>query len=132
MLSQIRPHQFEYFSRLSVIVTHGRKYLSEGEYQQILKVSERQYFGFLGQSALERKGPKLWEFHRKHLASIAYSLDFLFMSKWVLAALFDYIGNPKRTMEFVWQRRGRIRAAAYRFIEAMRRTFIRKQVSEKP
>ena len=50
MLSQIRPHQFEYFSRLSVIVTHGRKYLPEGEYQQILKVAEGQYFLFLGDS----------------------------------------------------------------------------------
>jgi len=131
MLSQIRPHQFEYFSRLSAIVMHGRKYLSEGEYQQILQVAERQYFWFLGQSALERKGPEFWEFHRKHLASIGYSLDFRFMSKWVLAVLFDYIGNPKNTAEFFWRRRRKILGPARRFIGAMRRTIVRKQVSEK-
>jgi glycosyltransferase involved in cell wall biosynthesis len=130
MLSQIRAYQFEFFSRLSTIVTHGKNYLSEGEYQQVLKYAERQYFMFLGDSALGAKDPKFWKFHRERLASIGYSLDFAFMAKWMSLALLDYMGNPKRTMEILWPRRKRILAIGSRLIGAMYRTFIRKQVSE--
>ncbi len=130
MLAQIRQYQFEFFSRLAAIVTHGRNYLSEEEYQEILKYAEREYFMFLANSALEGKDPKFWEFHRERLASIGYSLDFKLMAKWILAVLFDYIGNPKRSWEYVWPRRKRIFSATFRFFGTMRRVFIRKRLSD--
>ena len=106
MLSRIRQYQFEFFSRLSVIVTHGRNYLSEEEYQLFLTRAERRYFVFLANSALEGKDPKFWEFHRERLASINYSLDVTLMTKWILVVLFDHIGNPKRTWELLSGRVG--------------------------
>lgn len=131
ILSSIRPYQFQLFSRLAKIIAHGRNYLSEDEYQFCLKDAERKYFFFLGESALQGRDPRFWEFHRKRLASINYSLNSAFMSKWILLVLLDHIGNPKRTWEYLWPRRKRIFAASSRFVSTMRRVFIRKRLSEK-
>jgi glycosyltransferase involved in cell wall biosynthesis len=132
MLSRIRPYQFEFFSRFSTIVTHGRKYLSEDEYQPIFRRAERRYFVFLANSALEGKDPEFWEFHRERLASINYSLDLAFISKWILVVLLDYIGNPKSTLELLWPRRRWIFADSRRFLGTIYRNFIQKRPSEKP
>ena len=49
-----------------------------------------------------------------------------FMAKWILIVLLDEIGNPKRTLEYLWPRRKRIFSAASRFIGTIHRNFIRK------
>ena len=126
ILSRIQPMQFTQFSRLAEIVSHARDYLSENEYRRCLEHTERQYFLFLGMSALEGKGPEFWRFHRERLASIHYDVNFAFMAKWTLLALLDQIGNPKRTCEYLWPRRSRIFAAASRFIATMHRLFIER------
>jgi glycosyltransferase involved in cell wall biosynthesis len=131
ILSSIRPYQFQLFSRLAKIITHGRNYLSEGEYRYLFNAAERKYFFYLGRSALQGKGPKFWEFHRERLATLNYSLDFAFMAKWILIVLLDEIGNPKRTLEYLWPRRKRIFSATSQFIGTIRRVFIRKRLSEK-
>jgi glycosyltransferase involved in cell wall biosynthesis len=130
-LSRIRPFQFELFSRLSTIVVHGRDFLSNEEFQPCLKAAERNYFYFLGWSALQGKYAKFWEFHRERLASIDYSLNLSFISKWILIVLLDHIGNPKRTWEYVWPRRKGIFSDVLRFVGAIRRDFFRKRRSEK-
>jgi glycosyltransferase involved in cell wall biosynthesis len=131
ILSRIRPFKFELFSRLAKILAHGRNYLSEDEYRYFLKEAERNYFYFLGKSALQGRDPKFWEFHRERLASINYSLNFAFMAKWILLVLLNHIGNPKATLEYLWPRRKRIFAASSRFIGTMHRVFIRKRLAEK-
>ncbi len=131
MLSRIRPFQFELFSRFSTIVVHGRDFLSNEEFEPCLKEAERNYFYFLGWSAIQGKYAKFWEFHRERMASIGYSLNFYFISKWILIVLLDHIGNPKRTWEYVWPRRKGIFSAAIRFVGAIRRDFFRKGLPEK-
>jgi glycosyltransferase involved in cell wall biosynthesis len=131
MLSRIRPIQFTLFTRLAAIVAHARDYLSEDEYQCCLKDAERRYFYFLGMSALQGKDPGFWKFHRESLASINYSVNFAFMTKWIVVVVLDHIGNPKRTLEYLWPRRNMIFSATSRFFGTMHRVFIRKQLSEK-
>ncbi len=126
ILSRIRPFRFELFSRLAKIIAHGHNYLSEDEYQWYLKDAERRYFYFLGRSAWQGRDAQFWEFHRGRLASINYSLNFSFLAKWILIVLLDDIGNPKRTLEYLWPRRKRIFSAGSRFIGTIHRTFIRK------
>jgi glycosyltransferase involved in cell wall biosynthesis len=128
-LSRIRPFQFELFSRFATIVVHGRNYLSEEEYRACFKVAERNYFFFLGWSAIEGRDVGFWEFHRERLASIGYSLSSAFMAKWILIVLLDQLGNPKRTLQYAWPRRKGIFAAAFRFFGTVRRFFIRKRLS---
>ena len=82
-LLRMRPYRFWLFSRLAKIVAHGRKYLSDDEYRYFLKDAERRYFSYLGKSALQGKDAEFWAFHRERLASIDYSLDRMFMAKWI-------------------------------------------------
>jgi glycosyltransferase involved in cell wall biosynthesis len=131
ILARIRPFDFTHFTRLSKILTHGRNYLSEEEYRHVLNDAEREYFFYLGRSALQGKSPEFWKFHRERLAGLNYTLDSAFMAKWISIVLLDDIGNPKRTFEYAWPRRNRIFSAASRFIGSMRRVFIRKQLSGK-
>jgi glycosyltransferase involved in cell wall biosynthesis len=130
-LTRLRPFRFELFSRLAKIIAHGKYYLLEDEYPGYLKDAEREYFYFLGNSALQGKPREFWEFHKERLASINYSLNSAFMTKWILLVLLDHIGNPKRTFEYLWPRRKRIFPASSRFIGAMRRAFIQKRISGK-
>lgn len=113
-LLRMRPFQFRLFSRLAKIVAHGKKYLSEAEYRYFLKDAEYTYFSFLGRSALQGRDGQFWKFHRERLASIGYSFNFVFMTKWIALVLLDQIGNPKRTFEYVWPRRKRVFQAALR------------------
>ena len=126
ILSSVRPFQFELFTRFAKIVVHGHYYLSEEEYRWIFKAAEREYFYFLGKSALQGKDAQFWKFHRDRLASINYSLNFTLLAKWIFIVLLDEIGNPKRTLEYLWPRRKRIFSAGFRFIGTIYRTFIRK------
>lgn len=131
ILARIRPMRFTLFIRLAEIVAHARDYLSEDEYRSCLIDAERTYFYFLGMSALQGKDSEFWKFHRERLASINYSVNFAFMTKWILIVLLDHIGNPKRTWEFIWPRRSRIFAATSRFIGSTYRMFLGKRLSEK-
>jgi len=126
-LSKIRPYSFELFCHVAKLVAYGKYYLSEEEYRAYLKGAEHQYFIFLGQSALQGREAKFWDFHRERLASINYHLTFSFMAKWILIVLLDWAGNPKRTCEYLWPRRKRLFEAGSRFFGTIRRNFLRKQ-----
>lgn len=126
ILSRIRPYQFELFTRFAKIIVHGRNYLSEDEYRVLLKIAEHDYFYFLGMSALQGRDSQFWQFHRDRLASIGIALNFQLMAKWVLIVLLDQIGNPKRTIEYLWPRRKRLFSAGFRFIRTIHRNFVQK------
>ncbi|MGA8866453.1 MAG: hypothetical protein WB510_05765, partial [Candidatus Sulfotelmatobacter sp.] len=70
-------------------------YLSDEEYGRCLKQAEREYFLFLSKCAcaLHRESEKFWEFHRKGLASVHYTLDWRLLAKWI----------PRAVVEKVWQ-----------------------------
>src|ERR1700733_231734 len=125
ILSRIRPYSFELFCRLAKIIAHGGYYLSKEEYPDYLRDAERRYFYYLGESALQGRDSEFWKFHRERLASINYHLTFPFMAKWISIVLFDWIGNPKRTCEYIWPRRKRLFEAGSRFLRIMHRNFIR-------
>jgi glycosyltransferase involved in cell wall biosynthesis len=97
ILSRIRPYKFLLFARLAAVVLHGRDYLSEGEYDRVLRDAEREYFAFLGESVCLRSGSDFWAFHRKSLASLHYSLGARLLFKWVARAILEYVRSPLRT-----------------------------------
>ena len=81
-----------------MLVEHGRDYLSEEEYRKNLKRVEREYFLFLSKRACarHRESQDFWEFHRKGLASVNYSLDWRLLAKWI----------PRALAENAWQGTG--------------------------
>jgi len=102
ILSQVGPFSGLLFFRLSVVVTHGRNYMSGEEYDHTLKLAESEYFLTLGKAALRGQSTEFWTFHRNALASIGYCLDWRLLIKWVLMAALEFVGNPKCTLESVW------------------------------
>lgn len=132
ILLRIAPYRFELFSYLEMVIDHGRKYLPEDEYGYLVEKAKKEYFSFLGRAALEGRDAEFWKFHRRRLSSINYTLDFAFMTKWVLYALIDDIGNPKRTLEYMWPRKRRLFSAVSRFFSMMRHTFGRRPTVEAP
>jgi hypothetical protein len=129
-LSGIRPFSFEYFCYMAKVIAYGHYYLSEEEYEGCLKDVKRRYFFFLGQSALQGRDARFWNFHRERLASINYHITFPFMVKWILIVLLDWIGNPKRTFEYLWPRRKRLFEATSRFTRTVKRNFLQRQAPE--
>ena len=126
-LSRIRPYSFELFCRLAKLVAYGGYYLTEEEYPAYVKDAERRYFFFLGTSALQGRDSKFWQFHRERLASINYNLNFLFMVRWISIVLLDWLGNPKRTCEYLWPRRHRLLEAGSRFLRTIQCNFLQKR-----
>ncbi len=98
ILSQARGFGLLHFYRFLAVVTYGREYLSEGEYNRCLKEAERRYFLFLSRCALRGRTREFWELHRKGLASINYSFNLLQLCKWIPRALLE------KTWEAFWNK----------------------------
>jgi hypothetical protein len=96
ILSRIRAFKYFLFSRLAIVVAHGRDYLSAEEYNRCLKDAERRYFLYLSRCALRGRNREFWELHRKGLASIKYALDWRLLAKWIPRALLE------KTWETFW------------------------------
>jgi glycosyltransferase involved in cell wall biosynthesis len=96
ILSRLRSFGFLLFSRFSIVVEHGKDYLSAGEYKCNLKHAEREYFVYLTKSACalrHRETREFWDFHRNGLASIDYSFDWKRLARWL----------PRAVVEKAWQ-----------------------------
>jgi glycosyltransferase involved in cell wall biosynthesis len=84
-----RRFGFLFLCNLTIVVTHGRDYLSAEEYKDALAYAERQYFLFLTRCALRGRSKEFWEIHRKALASLNYSLNWRLLAKWVPGAFLE-------------------------------------------
>lgn len=91
ILLSVRPFRPELFWQFSMLVAHGQDYLSQEEHARCLKYAERQYFLYLAKCAckLDRMSREFWDFHRKGLDSINYSLDWRLLAKWMPRALVE-------------------------------------------
>jgi len=91
ILLRLRPFSFHRLLPLSMLVIHGRDFLSEDEYKNCLRAEERRYFAYLARSACAFHGNReeFWDFHRKGLAAIDYALDWRLLAKWVPRAVVE-------------------------------------------
>lgn len=96
ILSRILPFNSQLFSRLAIVIAHGRDYLSTDEYSRCLQDAERRYFLYLSRCALRGRSRNFWEFHRNALASINYSLDWWLLGKRIPRVLLE------KTWETFW------------------------------
>jgi glycosyltransferase involved in cell wall biosynthesis len=91
IISRLRPFGLDLFLRFSMLIAHGRDYLSREEYDQCFKYAERRYLLYLAKCRCKFNGmsPEFWEFHRKGLASVNYTLDWKLLRKWVPRAVLE-------------------------------------------
>jgi len=100
MMSRLRNFGLWPFVRLSMLVAHGKDYLSREEYDYCLCRAEREYFLYLTKAAcsLTPESPEFWQFHRKGLSAINYSFDWKRMARWLPRAIVE------KTWHAFWRR----------------------------
>ena len=91
VLLSLRPFSFHRLLPFSMLVVHGRDFLSKEEFQKCLRTEERRYFSYLARGAcsFHGNGKEFWDFHQKGLAAVNYTLDWRLLAKWVPRALVD-------------------------------------------
>lgn len=105
LLSGVRPFGGLFLSRFGLVKTHGPVYLSGEEYDRCFKPIEREYFLMLGRSALAHRSDAFWRFHRDGLRALGCPLSSWKLAKWAALAMLEALGNPKQTLESMWNRR---------------------------
>lgn len=91
IMSRVIDFQIEPFVNLSMLVAHGKYYLSPKEYQRRLKQVERRYFLQLTKyaCALRPEPKEFWDFHRRGLAAIDYTFDWKKVARWLPRAIVE-------------------------------------------
>jgi len=99
IISRVRPFGIWPLLRFSMLVAHGRDYLTEEEYKRCLKKAEREYLLSLSKCAIavHRENQGFWDFHRRMLASVNYTLDWRLLAKWIPRAMVE------KTWEALWR-----------------------------
>jgi len=91
-------------TRLIILRTCGRAFLTEAEFEDELRRREKEYFGFLANNLLANRGKAFWKYHRDGLASIGMSLNWSTFGPHCCWELVDVVGNPKKTLGRVVRR----------------------------
>ena len=98
-------------SRLHVLLTYGRDFLSCEELEACLKRHISEYYRFLGKSLILGREGQLWEYHKRQLAQAGVGFSWLRLTMGTMATLYDATLNPKDTIQKLLRRRGVQRAA---------------------
>jgi glycosyltransferase involved in cell wall biosynthesis len=93
IMSRLVGFGLEPFLHLTMLVAHGKHFLSSNEYNLRLKQAEQRYFLFLTKCAcaFHSESSEFWAFHRTGLASINYSFDWKRFLRWMPRALVEKI-----------------------------------------
>jgi glycosyltransferase involved in cell wall biosynthesis len=92
---------------LLLLRQHGCTFLGAAEYAECWRRLSREYFHYLGEALLRRQDPAFWAFHAKGLDLLGAPLTRWRRVRLATGALFDLVGNPKRTLERLADRRHR-------------------------
>ncbi len=89
---------------------YGRTYLSEKEYEACMRRCWEQYYRFLACYWMSsRKVKEFWEFQRKELGKLGYSLNYGKLAKAVFVEVLDLALNPLNTSRRIARKIGRTR-----------------------
>jgi glycosyltransferase involved in cell wall biosynthesis len=96
-----------YLGSLEHLKKYGRSYLNDAEYKQCVQRCWDNYYSFLGSKALQRSEKGFWDFHKKALSRLGYSLSIRKVVKPVMAELLDLSLNPLKTSMRIARKIGR-------------------------
>jgi glycosyltransferase involved in cell wall biosynthesis len=97
---------------LEILTKYGREYLSEEEYNLMLKRHQDDYYDFLGSRVFGQNEKGFWGYHRNALSRFGQSLSRGMVAKAVCVRLLDRVLNPLDTA----------RKLAKRFTQSLGRT----------
>ena len=99
-------------SKLRILLTHGRDYLSHEEFEACLGQHLSEYYRFLGKSLLLGGHSQLWEYHKRQLAQSGIGFSRLRLAMGTMATLYDAALNPKHSFQKLLKRRDIGKAAS--------------------
>jgi glycosyltransferase involved in cell wall biosynthesis len=86
-----------YLGTLEHLDKYGRSYLNDAEYKQCVQRCWDKYYTFLASKVLQRSEKRFWDFHRKTLERLGYSLNKRKLTKHLIVDLFNCVLNPLNT-----------------------------------
>jgi glycosyltransferase involved in cell wall biosynthesis len=89
-------------SRYIMTAKYGRRYLSDSEFRECFRKAANEYYGMLARSLFKKRGPGFWHYHARGLELAGISLDWGRISRLQVLYLLNLVGNPKRSMEGLW------------------------------
>jgi hypothetical protein len=87
----------DYLGTLEHLMKYGRIYLNESEYTQCVEKSLDEYHSFLATRVLQGSEKGFWDFHRRALDRLGYSMSKGKVAKRLAGDLFDLLLNPLNT-----------------------------------
>jgi glycosyltransferase involved in cell wall biosynthesis len=99
-------------NKLLALEQFGDRVLSTEESLRARAEARREYFQALGRHALRSPGRAFWEYHRRGLALLRWTLDWRDVAPWTLRELLRIVLNPENTLRRLGRRIRRHPAAA--------------------
>ena len=94
-----------YLGTLEHLTKYGRTYLSAEEYERCIRQCWEKYYAFLGnRRVFGNKEKGFWEFHRKELSRLGYSLRMGKVATAALGEVLDLALNPLNTSRRIARR----------------------------
>jgi glycosyltransferase involved in cell wall biosynthesis len=93
-IRNLNPHHLDKFISL---LTHGRKFLTESEFEKFLRWFKSDYFNTLARGLFYPNGWRQFRYHQDGLKTIGYDLTLFRLSPYILSQLVDLALNPKKT-----------------------------------
>jgi glycosyltransferase involved in cell wall biosynthesis len=84
--------------RLHDLVTYGKDYLTEQEFESCLNQLLSRYYDFLAISVRRRRDKNFWDYHKKKLKDAGVGFDRMRLAKAILAKIANAVLNPKDTL----------------------------------
>jgi glycosyltransferase involved in cell wall biosynthesis len=89
----------EFAGMLHILVTYGRDYLTDEEFQVRLDRHLREYYRFLSKSLLSRRDKRFWDYHQKQLTQAGVGFSRACLARATVAYLLDGALNPATTIK---------------------------------
>src|SRR5712691_4497579 len=93
-------------STLHLLITYGPGCLTHDELEACLDRHLSEYYRFLGQSLMLRRGKRFWDYHKRQLTEAGVGLSWARLARGMLAAVWGTALNPQNTIERLLKRRG--------------------------
>jgi glycosyltransferase involved in cell wall biosynthesis len=85
--------------RVHDLMTHGRHFLTETEFERCLRRELDEYYTYLGESSLRGRDKSFWDYHKKLLHEAGLGFSRAQLAKGMLAALYAAGSHPQRTLK---------------------------------
>ena len=98
--------QTHWASTLHFLITYGPGCLTHDELETCLDRHLSEYYKFLGQSLILRRGKRFWDYHKRQLTEAGVGLSWARLARGMLAAVWEAALNPQNTIERLLKRKG--------------------------